>query len=135
MWGVGRQSHPHVVSMAIGTRVNASPATIYARKSRFLSSPGISFFWTITVRRIRLSKLLRRAGGSEMRQNVRVLKAVQYLDQINTDFHKQLIELEKLREAILLAEAGRPSHQSEKLRRPRIDPKVIEPLAGSQLRA
>jgi hypothetical protein len=70
-----------------------------------------------------------------MRQNVRVLKAVQYLDQINTDFHKQLIELEKLREAIRLAEAGRPSHQSEKLRRPRIDPKVIEPLAGSQLRA
>jgi hypothetical protein len=24
-WGVGRHSHPHVVSMAIGTRVNASP--------------------------------------------------------------------------------------------------------------
>lgn len=70
-----------------------------------------------------------------MRQNVRILKAVQYLDQINTDFLKQMIELEKLREAVRLAEAGKPSHHSGKPRRSRIDPKVIEPFAGSQLRA
>ena len=70
-----------------------------------------------------------------MRQNVRISKDVQHLDQINSDFFKRMIELEKLREAVRLAEAGKPSHQSEKLRRPRIDPKVIEPLASSQLRA
>lgn len=94
-----------------------------------------SFLWTITVWRNRLSKLLRSAGGSEMRQNVRISKDVQHLDQISSDFFKRMIELEKLREAVRLAEAGKQSHQSERLRRPRIDPKVIEPLASSQLRA
>jgi hypothetical protein len=68
-------------------------------------------------------------------QTVQISKAVQYLDQINADFLKQMIELENLREAVRLAEAGKPSHRLEKLRRPRIDPKVIEPLAGSQLGA
>lgn len=67
-----------------------------------------------------------------MRQNVRILKAVRYLDQINTDFLKQMIELEKLREAVRLAEAGKPSHQAEKLRRPRSHRAA---LAGLQLRA
>lgn len=70
-----------------------------------------------------------------MRQNAQVLKAMQYLDQINADFLKQMIELEKLREAVRLAGAGKPSHRSEKLRRTRNNPKVIEPLASSQLRA
>lgn len=68
-------------------------------------------------------------------QTVQISKAVQYLDQINADFLKQMIELENLREAVRLAEAGKPSHRSENLRRPRIDPKVIEPLAASQLGA
>jgi hypothetical protein len=63
-----------------------------------------------------------------MRQNIRISKDVQHPDQINADFLKQMIELEKLREAVRLAEAGKPS---EKLRRPRINPEFIEPLAGS----
>jgi hypothetical protein len=60
---------------------------------------------------------------------------MQRLVQIKADFLKQMIELEKLREAVRLAEALKPSHQSEKLRRPRIDPKVIGSLGRSQLRA
>jgi len=69
-----------------------------------------------------------------MKQNVPIPN-VQRLMQIEADLLKQMIELEKLREAVRLAEASKPSQQSEKLRRPQIDPKVIDFRARSQLRA
>jgi len=52
-----------------------------------------------------------------MKQNVPIPN-VQHLMQIDADLLKQMIELEKLRKAVCLAEASKPSLQSEKLRRP-----------------
>jgi hypothetical protein len=66
-----------------------------------------------------------------MKQNVPIPN-VQHLMQIDADLHKQMIELEKLRNAVRLAEASKPP---QKLRRPRIDPKVIDLLVRSQLGA
>jgi hypothetical protein len=54
-----------------------------------------------------------------MGQKVRVAEKLQHLDQTNTDILKQMIELEKLREAVRLAQAGKPYRQSGKLRRHR----------------
>jgi hypothetical protein len=58
----------------------------------------------------------------------------QYLFQIAADFLKQRTELEKLREAVRLAEAAK-ALRSKELQRRRVNPKVVDPLAGPQLRA
>jgi hypothetical protein len=69
-----------------------------------------------------------------MGQTVRV-SGERHLFQIAANLLNQMTELEKLREAVQLAETARALHQSEARRRPRINRKVTDPLAGYQLRA
>jgi hypothetical protein len=70
-----------------------------------------------------------------MGQNVRTSKDKQYLLRIASDLLRQVIQLEKLREAVQLAEAAQALQRSKALRRRRINPKVIDPFAGTQLSA
>ena len=60
-------------------------------------------------------------------------KDEQYLFQIAADFLKQKTELEKLREAVRLAEFAKTLH-SEQLRRRAVNPKFVDLFARSQLR-
>jgi hypothetical protein len=69
-----------------------------------------------------------------MRQNVGILKYQQYLSQSAAEILKQMTELKQLREAVNLAEVAKGAQQSEELARRPVDPKVIDPFAGSQLR-
>jgi hypothetical protein len=69
-----------------------------------------------------------------MRQTVRV-SGERHLFQIAADLLNQMTELEKLRDAVQLAETAKALHQSEARRRRRINRKVTDPFAGSQLRA
>ncbi len=69
-----------------------------------------------------------------MGQNVRSSKDEQYLFQIADDFLKRVTELEKLREAVQLAEAAKRRNSKRRHVDAGSDPKVIDPFAGPQLR-
>ena len=60
-------------------------------------------------------------------------KDEQYLFQIAADFLKQKTELEKLREAVRLAEIAKTLPPEELQRRP-VNSKVVDLFAGPQLR-
>jgi hypothetical protein len=70
-----------------------------------------------------------------MGPNVRISKDELHLFQIAADLLKQMTELEKLREAVRLAESAKALHQSEELPCREVNSKVIDPFAGSQLGA
>jgi hypothetical protein len=78
----------------------------------------LSFAQIIAVQRNTLLKLCG-LGGFEMEQNGRV-SGERHLLRIAADLIRQMTELEKLREAVRLAEAAKALYQSEARRRRRI---------------
>jgi len=69
-----------------------------------------------------------------MRQ-IRIAKYEQELSERATEALKQMIELKQLRELIRLAEAAKAlSRPSGLLLRSPANPKIVDPLAGFQLR-
>ena len=68
-------------------------------------------------------------------QQIRIIKYEQELSERATEALKQMTELKQLRELVRLAEAAKALSRPSRLRRSSpANPKIVDPLAGFQLR-